>query len=124
MPRIIHFDMQGEDPEKLIPFYEKAFGWKFNKCPPESCPGMDYWLIETGAKEEPGIGGGLSKKGTGPAVNTIGVKDIDAAIKQVEENGGTITMPKSPIPTVGWIAYFKDPQGNVLGMMQDDKNAK
>jgi predicted enzyme related to lactoylglutathione lyase len=125
LARIVHFDLQATDPEKIIPFYEKVFGWKFNKCPEEVCPpGQEYWLIETGPKEEPGIDGGLSKKGAGPAANTIGVENLDQAIEKVKAEGGEITMPKSPIPGVGWLAFFKDPDGNFFGMMQDDKEAK
>lgn len=45
-------------------------------------------------------------------------------LKKIENNGGTILAPKSAIPGVGWFAMFKDPEGNVLGIMQDDKNAK
>lgn len=124
MARIVHFDMQATEPEKIIQFYEKAFGWKFNKCPPEACGGQEYWLIETGPKSEPGIDGGLSRKGDGPAVNTIGVPNLDEAIEKVKSLGGEITMPKMPIPGVGWLAYFKDPEGSVFGMMQEDKEAK
>ena len=38
--------------------------------------------------------------------------------------GGTIVVPKMPIPTVGWLAYFKDPDGIIHGVYQDDKEAK
>jgi hypothetical protein len=121
MPKVVHFDIQASEPEKLIPFYEKVFAWKFNKWEGGK---FTYWLIETGSKEEPGIDGGLSKKGDGNAVNTIGVKDIDATIKEIQENNGKILVPKMPIPGVGWLAYFQDPQGNSFGIMQDDKTAK
>jgi len=121
MAKIVHFDIQGEDPAKLIPFYEKAFGWKFSKCAPETCGGVDYWLIETGSKEEPGIGGGLSKTGEGPAVNTIGVENIDKAIEGTKANGGSIVNEKCHMPGVGWLAYFKDPQGNTWGLIQEEK---
>ena len=29
-----------------------------------------------------------------------------------------------PIPTVGWLAYGKDTEGNLFGMMQADAAAK
>lgn len=121
MPRIVHFDMQAEDPEKLIPFYEKVFGWNFNKWEGGK---FEYWLIETGSKDKPGIDGGLSRKGEGNAVNTIDVPDIDEYIRKIKENGGEILVVKMPIPGVGWLAYFKDPEGNTFGIMQDDKEAK
>jgi uncharacterized protein len=33
-------------------------------------------------------------------------------------------VPKMPIPGVGWLAYIKDTEGNILGMMQPDPSAK
>ena len=32
--------------------------------------------------------------------------------------GGTVALAKMPIPTVGWLAYGKDTEGNLFGMMQ------
>jgi predicted enzyme related to lactoylglutathione lyase len=29
-----------------------------------------------------------------------------------------------PIPGMGWLAYCKDTEGNIFGMMQGDPNAK
>ncbi len=89
---------------------------------------MDYWLISTGQEEEPGIDGGLAKKGDSPfeqaVTNTIDVPSVDAAIKKVKANGGAILMPKSAVPGVGWMAYFKDTEGNIFGMMESDESAK
>jgi hypothetical protein len=117
--KVVHFDVQGVDPEGLISFYGKAFGWKFNNCQP---PGAEpYWLIETGPKKEKGIGGGLSRKGQGPAVNTIGIADIDKAMEKIRQNGGKINGEKCHMPGVGWLAYFEDPQGNVWGLIQEEK---
>lgn len=59
-----------------------------------------------------------------PIVNSIDVPDMDAAIRRVEGAGGLIVVPKMPIPTVGWLAYFKDPDGNIHGLYQNDPQAK
>jgi len=124
MPRVQHFDIPTEDPETLRGFYEEVFGWKFEKWG-DPTGQMEYWMISTG-EDEPGIDGGMSKK-QGPedrAVNTIGVPDVDKYIERIEKNGGTVTMPKTAIPGVGWIAGFLDPQGNGHMIMQDDQNAR
>lgn len=86
---------------------------------------MDYWLITTG-KDEPGIDGGLTKRTEGEAntVNTINVPSIDEYVEKIKENGGTIIMPKQAVPGVGWTAYFKDPEGNSFGLMEEDPIAK
>jgi len=57
-------------------------------------------------------------------VNTIDVKNIDSVLENIKKQGGTIISEKSAIPGIGWFAQFKDPEGNVLGVMQDDSTAK
>ncbi len=124
--RVIHFDLYADDPMRASKFYSEAFGWEFKKWEGE---GMDYWLIMTGPKTEPGIDGGMSKREKEWANNisngavTIGVDDIDMAISRVEKAGGEITMKKMALPKVGWFASFKDPEGNVLALMQTDMDA-
>jgi len=122
MPRVVHFEISADKPERAVRFYEKVFGWKIVKWKGP----MDYWLITTGKDDEPGIDGGLGKRTElGPStVNTINVPSVDDFIRKIEENGGTIVTSKHAIPGVGWIAYFKDPEGNMFGVMQDDPSAK
>jgi predicted enzyme related to lactoylglutathione lyase len=116
MPRVIHFEIYGEKPEKLIEFYAKVFGWKFEKWGP-----LDYWIIKTG--EGPGIDGGLGKE-KNPSVNTIDVPDVDEYLQKVKNAGGTEVTQKMTMPGIGYLAYFKDPQSNIFGIMQDDPAAK
>ena len=123
MSRVVHFDINAKDPERAIKFYETIFDWKFTKWEGP----MEYWMITTGEKSEPGINGGLSKndESTGYETSvTIGVKLIDDIIKQIQEFGGEIIQPKMAIPGEGWFAKFKDTEGNTLGIMQDDSSAQ
>ncbi len=83
-------------------------------------------MIETGKEDEPGINSGLGRRDDPeeePA-NTIDVPVIDVAIKEVIDNGGIIIGDKMPVPGVGWLALFKDPEGHKWGMMQTDTSAK
>lgn len=57
MPRVQHFEISANDPEKVASFYEKVFGWKVTKWEGP----VEYWLVETGETEEPGIDGGTSR---------------------------------------------------------------
>ena len=122
MPRVIHFEIEADEPQRAIKFYEKIFGWKIEKWKGP----MEYWLIKTGKENEPGIDGGLEKRtgGEPSTVNMIDVPSIDEYVKKVEDNGGSIIRHKRAIPGVGWMAYFKDPEGNMFGMMQEDTTAK
>ncbi|UCD96951.1 MAG: VOC family protein [Candidatus Bathyarchaeota archaeon] len=122
MPRVVHFEIEADQPERAIKFYETVFGWKIEKWEGP----IKYWLITTGKKDEPGIDGGLSKRAEGEpsTVNTIDVPSVDQYIKKVEGSGGSIVRPKMAVPGVGWMAYFKDPEGNMFGMMEEDSTAK
>src|SRR5262249_49604966 len=120
--RVIHFEIPVENPEKSIPFYSDLFGWKIDKW---GGPGMDYWLITTGPKQEEGINGGMMKRNPGqPVANTIQVDSVDEMCRKIEAKGGVICVPKMVIPGVGYLAYFQDPDGNIFGIMHPDLNAK
>jgi predicted enzyme related to lactoylglutathione lyase len=129
MPRPVHFEIQAADPKRAITFYTGLFGWTFNKWEGP----QDYWLIKTGEANARGIDGGLlPRRGPAPvamqAVNafvcTTDVADLDASVLRVGELGGTIVVPKMAIPTVGWLAYASDTEGNIFGTMQADAAAK
>jgi predicted enzyme related to lactoylglutathione lyase len=121
MPRVVHFEIPADNPERAAAFYKKAFGWKIEKWPGP----MDYWMVNTGADGEPGINGGLLKKGdVSTTTNTVGVESVDDAIAAVSKAGGKLIMPKTPIPTVGYFAYCQDTEGNLFGVMQFDGAAK
>ena len=120
MPRPIHFEIPADDPDRAIKFYQTLFGWTFQRWDGP----MPYWLISTG-EGEPGINGGLLPRQhpNQPCVNTINVPDLDARIALAEKSGGQCVVPKMPVPGVGWLAYCKDTEGHIFGMMQNDPSA-
>jgi uncharacterized protein len=122
MPRPIHFDLTAENPDRAMNFYKEIFGWKFEKWDGP----MEYWMITTGDGNEPGINGGLSKKGQQnmPNMNTIGVSSVDKFSTMVQEKGGKILMPKTVIPGVGWFATCQDTEGNTFGIIEENRDAK
>jgi uncharacterized protein len=122
MSRVIHFEIPADDLERAANFYRKAFGWKIEKWPGP----MEYWMVTTGTDGTPGINGGLMRKQapTVATTNTIGVDSVDAAVTAVQNAGGKLVVPKTPIPTIGYFAYCQDPEGNLFGVMQADANAK
>lgn len=122
MSRVIHFEIHVDEPERASKFYSDVFGWKFQKWAGE----WDYWLIETGESTIPGINGGMMKRRDpmGSVYNTIGSDNIDKSIEDIKRAGGAIVLPKMSIPGVGWLTYFKDTEGNIFGVMQEDRGAK
>ncbi len=123
MPRVVHFEISAERPERAVRFFEKVFGWKIVKWEGP----VEYWLIMTDGEGEVGIDGGLSRrqKGEGAAtVNTVDVSSVEEFAERVKRNGGTVVVPKHAVPGVGWLVYFKDTEGNMFGMMEADESAK
>jgi len=124
--RVVHFDVYADDVERAIAFYQNVFGWSIEKV-----AGMDYWLITTGAGE-PGIDGGLSKRerptqGTVPQFGftcTVDVEDVQAAFAAAVAAGGSEVHQPGPVPGVGYLAYVHDTEGNHLGLMQRDRDAR
>jgi predicted enzyme related to lactoylglutathione lyase len=120
MPRVVHFEIPADDPQRASTFYKQVFDWDINKWDgPE-----DYWLLKTGEQGTLGIDGGLMKRQhpDQPVVNTIDVDSVDEFVKKVTDNGGEVAMPKMPVPGIGWLAYCKDTEGNIFGIMQWDKS--
>ena len=127
MGRPVHFEIQASTPQVLIDFYSGLFGWSFSKW-----EGGEYWLIDTGDTAQRGINGGLlPRRGPAPeamqSVNafvcTVDVEQLDATLAQVASLKAEVVVPKMPIPGIGWLAYAKDLDGNIFGMMQADTNA-
>ncbi len=129
MPRVVHFEIHAEDIERAKKFYEDVFDWKIEKWEGP----IEYWNITTGKQEEPGIDGGLMRRqggdtGVNTSINTyictIDVPDIGEYLNQVKKHGGKVTMEKSPIPGIGWLAYCLDTEKNIFGIMQSDMSAR
>jgi hypothetical protein len=117
MSKLIHFEIPANDPEKIQKFYSAVFGWKTT----EYDPGR-YWMVEAGPEEEPGIHGAIMKRmdPQQPIGVYLNVADVDEAIKTIEQHGGKMVVPKSPVPSMGYFAFFTDPEGNIVGIWQSD----
>lgn len=114
------FAIHVDDTDRARGFYEAVFGWRFEPWGPPR-----FYLIHTGDEERPGVLGlmhGRLEPLTGTGFKgfecTISVDDVDEIQRRVEVAGGTITYPKSTIPTVGTLIRFLDTEGNDCGAMQ------
>jgi predicted enzyme related to lactoylglutathione lyase len=117
MPRVIHFEIPSDQPERASKFYNDVFDWNIQKW---EGGGEPYWLVQTGEKGTMGIDGGMMKRPHPGAstVNVIDVPSLDEYMQKVTDNGGTVVVPKMEVPTVGWLAYCNDTEGNTFGMME------
>ncbi len=119
--RVVHFDIPVDDPDRAGAFYSGVFGWTVQRWGP-----VEYWPMTTG--EPPGVGaeGALTARADAPegVVLYVSVDDVDKALDRVREAGGTPLTGKQPIPTIGWSARFRDPEGNVVGLFQSDESVR
>ena len=123
MGGVVHFEIPADDPKRARKFYQEALGWRI-----EAVPGMDYSMVITTDMDDDGqpaaagaINGGMMRREgqiTNPVV-TVDVPDINATLNSVESHGGSVVIPKNEIPGMGYTAYFKDPEGNVMGLWQN-----
>lgn len=122
MPRVVHFEIFVENPERSTKFYSDVFGWKIKKWEGP----IDYWLITTGPDEQSGINGGIAKRDnpSQSTINTIDVPSVDDFTDKITKAGGKIITPKMAIPGVGYMAYCQDTEGNTFGIMQEDPSAQ
>ena len=127
MPRVVHFEIHAQDPERAVHFYERVFGWSAQRWGSE-----EYWLLTTGSAAERGIDGAiLARRGDQPAdgapvsgyVCTVEVDDLDRYLAEATAAGGTIAVAKLAVKGVGWLAYCRDTEGNIFGLMQPDAAA-
>src|SRR5436305_5798627 len=58
MSRVIHFEIQADDPDRAERFYTEVFGWATTRI---GGP-MDYRLVTTGPDDQPGINGAIMKR--------------------------------------------------------------
>lgn len=114
---VMHFEIPADDVTRAKAFYEKTFGWTIKAFPMPA--GQEYFGVTAKKKGEPGIDGGMMKRQmpSQPFMNYITVQSIDAMSKAVQANGGIIVLPKQAIgQDMGWIAAFKDPENNIVGL--------
>ena len=126
MDSVVHFEIPFDNDKRATNFYKKTFGWVVNPMKE-----MDYILVYT-AETDMGtfmiqktgaINGGMMKRNTkikSPVI-TIGVDDMDASLKKTEKNGGSVLVKKTAVGDMGFSAYIKDTEGNIIGLFQSTK---
>ena len=119
--RVVHFEIPHDDGDRARGFYQKAFGWQL-----QHMPEMDYTIAMTGPSgdqgpSEPGFinGGLMQRQDEYKAPNiVIDVDNIEDALKAVDNAGGTAVQERMPVGDMGFAAYFKDTEGNLIGLWE------
>jgi len=120
--RVVHFEIPFDDGERARKFYGDAFGWQLMNMPE-----MSYTMVTTGPTD-PGQGptdsgfingGMMQREGEFTAPNlVIDVANIEDALKAVADSGGTVVQERQAVGDMGFAAYFKDTEGNLVGLWE------
>jgi predicted enzyme related to lactoylglutathione lyase len=126
MDKVVHFEIPVDDEARAKEFYGSIFDWGMNDA--DMGGGLTYTTVLTVATDEkmrptePGaINGGIMKRSSdtpGPVI-TIQVDSIDEALKKIEAGGGGTVQPRTEIPNMGAFGYFKDSEGNTMGLWEN-----
>ena len=110
---VIHFEIMAKgDRKRTQEFYSNLFGWHIDDDNP-----MNYGMVDTHS-DDAGIGGGIAGEGHFSNVTIyVGVDDLQAALDKAESLGGKTVAPPMVIPDVVSLAFFSDPEGNVIGLV-------
>jgi hypothetical protein len=119
--RVVHFEIPVDDDDRARTFYEKVFDWQLMPLPE-----MGYTLVTSGPSgdqgpTEPGfINGGLMQRQdpfTAPNI-VIDVGNLEDALKAVNDAGGTTVAERQAVGDMGFTAYFRDSEGNLVGLWE------
>ena len=120
--KVVHFEVPFDDGDRARSFYKEAFGWQIMEMPE-----MGYTIVMTGPSNDSGpteagfINGGMLSReqaATSGPVPVIDVESIEAALAKIAGLGGSTLVGKTPVGDMGFAAYFKDTEGNTVGLWE------
>jgi predicted enzyme related to lactoylglutathione lyase len=114
---IVHIELPAEDRMAAAKFYSDLFGWDI-----QDAPEMNYATFHDGS-----LGGGFNPLSNdvepGDVIIYINSDDVLADLERIEAAGGKTVMPKMDVGDLGYIAWFSDPTGNVVGLFESVPDA-
>jgi hypothetical protein len=118
MNSVCFFEIPADDLDGLLKFYGELFGWTFDAVPGK----FRYYSINMGDQT---IKGGMTARqdDTHTPVNYVRVESLDAARDRAVSLGAKVVVSRGSVPGAGWYAVLLDPQGNRIGLWQEDHNA-
>jgi uncharacterized protein len=118
---VVHFEIIGQDGEKLQRYYGELFGWEIDASNP-----MKYGIVDREqnlSTDGIGIGGGVGGAPTpdypGHVTVYVEVPDVEAALAKAEELGGTRMMGPDEVMEGLVVGLFQDPEGHTIGVMMN-----
>lgn len=117
---VVHWEINSNNAQRLQEFYSKLFGWAINTDNP-----MHYGIVNTGSTlgAQGGIGQNDPNQTVAPPPVTfyVQVSDLQATLDNVVALGGSVVMPVTESPNMVTFALFRDPDGNVIGLVKGEE---
>lgn len=110
---VVWFEVTGSDAKAQQQFYSQLFGWDFSETP--EVPG--YGMISAPSDGIPG-GVGPAPDGKGWSTFYVRTPDIAGSLAQAETLGGNTVVPPQPLPDGSQFALIRDPDGQMVGLIQ------
>jgi uncharacterized protein len=117
---VVHFEVIGNDGEKLRSYFSELFGWQFG----DTIGPTNYAIVPREGNTNAdgvGIGGGVGTVPEGYSGHVtfyVEVPDVGDALEKAESLGGSRMMGPDEMPDAGiTIGLFTDPEGHVIGLV-------
>ncbi|HEY6634790.1 MAG TPA: VOC family protein [Acidimicrobiia bacterium] len=119
--RVVHFEIPYDDGARARAFYNDVFGWEMMEMPE-----LSYTLVTSGPSGDEGptelgfINGGMMQREE-PFISpnlVVDVVNIEDALQAVKDAGGTTVSERQAVGEMGFAAYFKDTEGNLVGIWE------
>jgi uncharacterized protein len=116
---IVHFEVMAKDAAAIRTFYADLFDWKIDADNP-----LDYGMVSAddnapGGAGTSGIGGGIGQMPDGHdgyATFYVDVDDVEGALSEAEQLGGSRLMGPENVMEGLTIGLFTDPEGHIVGL--------
>jgi predicted enzyme related to lactoylglutathione lyase len=108
---LVHFEIEGRDPELLRRFYGALFNWPITDGP--------IFTIPAGVGgPEPGPAGHIRGSERSGVTLYIQVRDLAQSLAQTVELGGSVVLERLQVPDGPTLAAIEDPEGNPVVLVQ------
>lgn len=119
---VVYFEIPVKNIVRACKFYQSVFGFTFQ----EEVIDNNEMALFPFKNENSGISGALAKGEIyQPSINGVLIyfktEDIDNNLSNAIENGGEILYPKTSNGPLGFVAEFKDSEGNRIALHQSLK---
>lgn len=123
MDQVVHFHVPVSDMKRAKEFYVSIFGWDIEETGHSNYQKATTVAVDENCMpKEPGAINGALYLRESPEDSTeitIEVSSIEDYLKKVEEAGGKVVTPKTPVKDYGFYAEFSDTENNVVGLWQE-----